>query len=131
MNATRSVAVELAEDGRVEITQRGNLVDPKAFAGPIRLRLARPFLGDPRNAETENGSDIASRTRDDARSIGATATRTGLPGEGGEDDPLGRRRRERSKEEGPVRGKKNNAFVDVERIVVVTSSVMRKRKRNG
>lgn len=42
MDATRAVAVELVEEGVVEITQRGKKVDVTSFRGPIRLRLSRP-----------------------------------------------------------------------------------------
>jgi hypothetical protein len=39
MDATRSVAKELAAKGTLEITQKGQPVDPENFKGPIRLRL--------------------------------------------------------------------------------------------
>jgi len=39
MDATRSVAKQLAADGTLEITQKGQAVDPENFKGPIRLRL--------------------------------------------------------------------------------------------
>ena len=42
MDATRAVAVELVEEGVVEITQRGKKVDVTSFRGPIRVRLSRP-----------------------------------------------------------------------------------------
>ena len=41
MDATRAVAVELVEEGVVEITQRGKKVDVTSFRGPIRVRLSR------------------------------------------------------------------------------------------
>ena len=40
MELTRRVARELVQEGRVEILQRGKVVDhTKEFKGPIRLRL--------------------------------------------------------------------------------------------
>ena len=39
METTRSIAKQLAADGKIEITQKGNVVDPENFKGPIRLRL--------------------------------------------------------------------------------------------
>ena len=40
MAETRSVAVELAKSGQVEITQRGERLDPEVpLRGPIRIRL--------------------------------------------------------------------------------------------
>jgi hypothetical protein len=39
---SRSVAVELACDGDVDITQRGDVVDPhRPLRGPIRIRISR------------------------------------------------------------------------------------------
>ncbi|MEQ8850079.1 DUF3253 domain-containing protein [Botrimarina sp.] len=40
MEATRRVATDLADAGRLEVTQRGQVVDPRKAKGPIRLRLA-------------------------------------------------------------------------------------------
>eukprot|EP00775_Hariotina_reticulata_P001946 gene1946-2275_t len=40
MEATRDVARKLAEAGIIEITQKGAVVSPQSFKGPIRLRLA-------------------------------------------------------------------------------------------
>ncbi len=43
MELTRSVAVELVQQGRLEICQRGQIVpDPTKVKGPIRLRLPSP-----------------------------------------------------------------------------------------
>ncbi len=42
MERTRRAARRLAAEGRLEVTQRGRVVDPSAARGPIRLRLARP-----------------------------------------------------------------------------------------
>ncbi len=39
MKATRTVARELARAGTIDITQKGQRVDPDGFKGPIRLRL--------------------------------------------------------------------------------------------
>jgi Protein of unknown function (DUF3253) len=55
MNATRAVAVQLAEAGRLEILQKGVQVDPSSFKGPIRLRLA----GDESDATSAQGSAAA------------------------------------------------------------------------
>ncbi|MDJ0849959.1 MAG: DUF3253 domain-containing protein [Myxococcota bacterium] len=41
MERTRRAARRLAAEGRVEVTQRGRVVDPSAARGPIRLRLVR------------------------------------------------------------------------------------------
>ncbi len=39
---SRSIAVELARNGEVEITQRGDVVDPqRPVRGPIRIRMTR------------------------------------------------------------------------------------------
>jgi hypothetical protein len=39
---SRSIAFELARDGEVDITQRGDVVDPRRQArGPIRIRVTR------------------------------------------------------------------------------------------
>jgi len=40
MEATREAARRLVAAGRVEIVQRGRVVDPSTARGPIRLRLA-------------------------------------------------------------------------------------------
>lgn len=40
MDACREVAARLADDGLVEICQRGEPVDPETARGPIRIRLA-------------------------------------------------------------------------------------------
>jgi hypothetical protein len=42
MEPTRAVARRLVEEGEVEITQRGQVVDPSELRGPIRIRPARP-----------------------------------------------------------------------------------------
>lgn len=39
MVATRRVAARLTAEGRLEVTQRGEAVDPDIAKGPIRLRL--------------------------------------------------------------------------------------------
>ena len=41
MEPARRAARRLAHAGRLEITQRGRVVDPCAIRGPVRLRLAR------------------------------------------------------------------------------------------
>lgn len=42
MDEARAIARELAKSGRVEITQRGNVLDPAtAWRGPIRIRAVR------------------------------------------------------------------------------------------
>jgi|SaaInlV_125m_DNA_1040241.scaffolds.fasta_scaffold01355_8 hypothetical protein len=42
MELTRRIAIEEAERGKIEITQKGEAVSPpSAFRGPIRLRLRR------------------------------------------------------------------------------------------
>jgi hypothetical protein len=39
---SRRIAVELARDGEVDITQRGDVVDPhQPLRGPIRIRITR------------------------------------------------------------------------------------------
>ncbi|MCW0211912.1 MAG: DUF3253 domain-containing protein [Pseudonocardia sp.] len=42
MEPARRVARRLVEEGRVEITQQGRVVDPATAKGPIRIRRARP-----------------------------------------------------------------------------------------
>jgi hypothetical protein len=39
MDATREAAARLADEGRIEVTQKGEVVDPRGARGPIRLRL--------------------------------------------------------------------------------------------
>ena len=39
MQTTRKAAARLVDEGRIEVTQRGEPVDPRAARGPIRLRL--------------------------------------------------------------------------------------------
>ena len=39
MNAVRQQAIHLARQGRIEITRKGQAVDPKNFKGVVRLRL--------------------------------------------------------------------------------------------
>ena len=46
MQATRDVAVQMAQQGRLEITQKGRPVDLDSFKGPIRLRLPVKGQGD-------------------------------------------------------------------------------------
>jgi len=41
MELTRKVARKLVGDGKIEITQKGSVVDPNNFKGPIRLRKAQ------------------------------------------------------------------------------------------
>jgi hypothetical protein len=43
MDDAREAARRLARSGDVEITQRGNVVDPDGeWSGPVRIRSARP-----------------------------------------------------------------------------------------
>jgi hypothetical protein len=39
MDPVREVAYAMADDGRVEVTQKGEVVDGRTARGPIRLRL--------------------------------------------------------------------------------------------
>ena len=39
MEEVRKSASELALEGKIEITQKGQIVDPLNFKGPIRLKL--------------------------------------------------------------------------------------------
>jgi hypothetical protein len=39
MPEARAIAVRLAQEGMLEITQKGVVVEPTSFKGPIRLRL--------------------------------------------------------------------------------------------
>lgn len=39
MDPVREVAFAMADDGRLEVTQRGEAVDGRTARGPIRLRL--------------------------------------------------------------------------------------------
>ncbi len=41
MEPVRDVARAMAAEGRLEVTQRGVVVDPERARGPIRLRLPR------------------------------------------------------------------------------------------
>jgi hypothetical protein len=41
MDDVRATAAAMADDGRLEITQRGEVVDLRAARGPVRLRLRR------------------------------------------------------------------------------------------
>lgn len=41
MEAVRESARRLADDGEIEITQKGEIVNPHNIKGPIRLRLRR------------------------------------------------------------------------------------------
>jgi len=41
MQPVRDVAAAMAAEGRLEVTQGGEVVDPRAARGPIRLRLPR------------------------------------------------------------------------------------------
>lgn len=39
MEATRSVAQQLTNEGRIEVCQKGEVIDLESVKGPIRLRL--------------------------------------------------------------------------------------------
>jgi hypothetical protein len=41
MQPVRDAAIELADQGRIEVTQRGAVIDPRTARGPIRYRLIR------------------------------------------------------------------------------------------
>ncbi len=41
MAPVRDAAAQLADEGRIEVTQRGAVVDARGARGPIRLRLRR------------------------------------------------------------------------------------------
>jgi hypothetical protein len=41
MAPVREAAAVLADEGRVEVTQRGRAVDARAARGPVRVRLVR------------------------------------------------------------------------------------------
>ena len=41
MPSVRAIAQVLVEEGKIEVTQRGEVVDIRAARGPIRLRLRR------------------------------------------------------------------------------------------
>jgi hypothetical protein len=47
LEAARAAARRLVAAGRVEITQRGVVVDPSTARGPIRVRLAPEVLPEP------------------------------------------------------------------------------------
>lgn len=40
MEATRAVGRVLAQQGTIDITQKGAVVPPDSFKGPVRFRLA-------------------------------------------------------------------------------------------
>jgi hypothetical protein len=42
MEPARRAAQRMVARGEIEITQKGQVVDPHAFRGPIRLRLRQP-----------------------------------------------------------------------------------------
>jgi hypothetical protein len=42
MDVVREAAGELVEDGRIEVTQKGEVVDLDRAKGPVRLRAVRP-----------------------------------------------------------------------------------------
>lgn len=44
MEQVREAARRLVQQNLIEITQKGRVVDPSAFKGPIRLRLKEPGL---------------------------------------------------------------------------------------
>lgn len=52
MERTRQVARGLVAKGQLEILQKGKVVDPSSFKGPIRLRLKLP------KAEEEEQKDL-------------------------------------------------------------------------
>ena len=75
MDATRAVAVELVDEGVVDITQRGEKVDAmnEPIRGPIRLRLAEKR--DARFTETDASVGTfqpSSHTGDEAMKGGVT-----------------------------------------------------------
>jgi hypothetical protein len=39
MQPVRDAGIQLADEGRIEVTQRGEVVDPRSARGPIRYRL--------------------------------------------------------------------------------------------
>ncbi|OLR91776.1 DUF3253 domain-containing protein [Actinokineospora bangkokensis] len=47
MDPVREVAARLAERGELEVTQRGEPVDPARARGPVRYRRAKPGGGPP------------------------------------------------------------------------------------
>jgi hypothetical protein len=49
MDPVRAVACDLADAGRLEVVQRGAVVDGRAARGPIRLRLTGPLADDAPN----------------------------------------------------------------------------------
>lgn len=42
MQETRDVAAGLVEEGKLQVLQKGTVIDPKFIKGPIRLRLKQP-----------------------------------------------------------------------------------------
>ena len=42
MQPVRDVAAVMADEGRLEVTQKGEVVDVRTARGPIRLRKKRP-----------------------------------------------------------------------------------------
>lgn len=42
MEPVRQEGQALAAEGKIQITQKGQVIDPKAARGPIRYRLCRP-----------------------------------------------------------------------------------------
>lgn len=61
MEATRAVARRLVAEGRLEILQKGQVVDPHTFKGPIRLRLRQP-------AAAAEGQQVAGDESDEKES---------------------------------------------------------------
>ena len=47
MDAVREVAFSMADRGRLEVTQRGDVVDGRTARGPIRLRRVTSAPGSP------------------------------------------------------------------------------------
>ena len=43
MGPVRLVAIDLMRQGKLIITQRGKVVDPDNFRGPVRLRQSQPL----------------------------------------------------------------------------------------
>ena len=47
MEETRTAARKLSNDGRVEILQKGSVIDPEGIRGPVRLRLKQEACKSP------------------------------------------------------------------------------------
>ena len=46
MEQVRTVGLELHDEGKIAVTQKGHSVDPRTAKGPIRYRLIRPLSTD-------------------------------------------------------------------------------------